>query len=275
MAWKRPDYPRILTAADWKKQKGVIAKLHGKTGIGEQMEKCVRAYGAVNWEKLEISENRARMWNSFTMDGWNKVLKEAKSEVGGNLRKLVESLYALRDLAKKAAADFKKSKTIGASSRKHVEEIQKTADQLGLLLNANSIGGPLMEDWQEQLDRIQQVADGLPKILQKVLKTKVPAAIKEAEKDPTPEKFNSVICKTSRDITQNLTNIVDAMDKRGLSVDGVPATQLKNLQALSQILVTWGNAKSGFFKPDDDPEKVKKEVAKFKLATDKLRSMFG
>lgn len=275
MAWKQPDYPRILTAADWKNQKGVIAKLHGKTGIGEQMQKCERAYQSVNWDKLKFSENQARLWNQFTMNRWNQVLKEAQSEVSGNLRKLVDSLYALRDVAKKTVAQFKKSKTIGASTRKHVEQIQDTADKLGVQLNANSVMGPLKNDWQTELDRIQDLADKLPKTLQTVLKTKVPTAIKTVEKDPTPENFNSVICKTSRDITQNLTNIVNAMDQKGLSVGGVPPSQLKNLATLSKILVKWANPKSAIFQSGDDPEDVKKELEKFKLATGKLQKIFA
>ena len=55
MAFKRPDYPAILTKTNWDKNKGVVAKMAGATGVGDALSKLEAAYKAVDWKKFEIA----------------------------------------------------------------------------------------------------------------------------------------------------------------------------------------------------------------------------
>ena len=156
----KPAIPQILTRQDWDKKKGVIAKMAGPTGIGAQCDKVAAAYKAVKWDKFDFPARRAAVlknWrdDSFTRDNWNKLLNEAGSEVQGNMTKLSQELYKLRDLCQKAAADFKKSKTIPSSSAQHVDKMAKAADLLGVQLNKNSMGSVLKQINQDFLDEVQ------------------------------------------------------------------------------------------------------------------------
>ena len=48
-----PPIPPILTRTNWNKEKGVFAKMAGKTGIGEAMDAVATAYGQVTWTKFD------------------------------------------------------------------------------------------------------------------------------------------------------------------------------------------------------------------------------
>ena len=128
----KPEYPKILTKKDWDKNKGVIAKMHGETGIGAKMEAVQKLYDDVDWDAINMTGKRKNWtWGQdISQPNWDKVYNAAKAEVAGNLAKVSKALYELRDLAQEAQAKFKKSKTIPASSTKHVGEIATTADRV-------------------------------------------------------------------------------------------------------------------------------------------------
>ncbi|MGH7042784.1 MAG: hypothetical protein ACREFY_11705 [Acetobacteraceae bacterium] len=51
--FERPDYPKILTKANWDKKKSLLAKAAGETGVGAAMDTAQAAYDAVDWDKLK------------------------------------------------------------------------------------------------------------------------------------------------------------------------------------------------------------------------------
>lgn len=272
MPFTRPAYPPILTKADWDRQKGKIAKLAGKTGVGEAMQKCERAYAAVDWDKLELSKGAPGI-NSFVKSEWDKKLADAKSEAQGDLRKFVESMYALRDVAKKAAEAFGKNKLIPSSSKQHAEQIAKTADFLGVSMNTNSIGKPIMDDYNALLARVQQIADGMPGILQSVL-ARTPGVIAElrrkSEMTPLPvADLGDGLKKAARDITQNITNIVLFIEKRGIDVAGIEVRELPQLKQISNTLVGWGN-NDHIFRADATKQTVQAELQQFERTCQQL-----
>lgn len=275
MPYARPDYPQILKKNDWDSKKGTIAKIAGKTGVGEAAAECERRFAAVQWQKLELAKNAPGV-NSFTKVDWDRRLNDAKSEITGNLRQFVEALYKLRDVAKAAETKFKSNKLIPSSSTSHVAQIAKTADQLGVSLNANSLATPIMADYNDVLARMKTVADQIPQILRDVL-ARTPAAISELKRmadgpESGRKDLDNKMITAARRLTQNITNIVLFMKQRGIPVQGVDMRELPQLEQLSTTLVVWGNANS-IFPANSKPEEIKAEIAKFEKAVNDLAAL--
>ena len=256
----KPDYPLILTRKDWDKKKGVIAKMAGKTGIGEQCDKVFALYKAVHWDRLDLVERRRTVlqnWrdDSFTKANWEKLLKEAMAEVTGSMTKLSMELYKLRDLCTKAAADFKKSKTIPSSSTQHVLTMAKTADHLGVALNKNSMGGVLKSMNQEFLDEVKKkFIDPMWPGIRTYAKqhANLMAEIKRA---PTPNKLNGEGRTGIRDLTTGLGNIAK-LGERGWGPKNDAA------RTLCTQLTPWANSQGGLVDSGASAQDVLAEVAK-------------
>lgn len=275
MPYTRPDYPQILKKTDWDSKKGTIAKIAGKTGVGEAAAECERRYAAVQWQKLEFAKNPPGV-NSFTKADWDRRLADAKSEITGNLRLLVDALFKLRDVATAAETKFKNNKLIPSSSTAHVGQMARTADQLGVSLNANSLATPIMADYNGVLVKMKAIADGIPQILKGVL-ARTPAAIADLKRlADGPESgradINNKFIKAARDLTQNITNIVLFMKQRGIPVQGVDMAELPQLDRISATLVVWGNATS-IFRADAKKDDIKAEIAKFEKAVNDLSAL--
>src|SRR4029079_1154109 len=81
----KPDYPQILTPKDWEKKKGAVAKLAlGRTDIGAECDKLMKAYAKVPWTQFDLREQIGKKLGSwggeggganFTMANWNKLLQ--------------------------------------------------------------------------------------------------------------------------------------------------------------------------------------------------------
>ena len=59
MAFTPPAYPAVLTKANWDKNKGVVAKMAGATGVGDALSKLEAAYKAVDWKKFADRDQQA------------------------------------------------------------------------------------------------------------------------------------------------------------------------------------------------------------------------
>jgi hypothetical protein len=203
MAFKRPDYPTILTKTNWDKNKGVVAKMAGATGVGDALAKLEAAYKAVDWKKLEIAENKP---NPFNLTKLEAMKKAAIAEMNGNAAKLRVAAFAARDAAKKAAGDLKKNPlTKGAGAV--CDQIEKAADFMGVGANSNSIGGYIQKD----VDEAKAAFD----TTYKAIKTKLPAtvnalksAIKAAGDPTTPKQWKAAGMMTKcRDLNQLIGNV--------------------------------------------------------------------
>lgn len=121
-----PEIPDILKDANWQKEKGKFAKVFGgETGIGAQMNKLKAAYG-----KLDLAKTNVAMAYK-NLEEVDKAIATCKAE----LRKtddVRKEAYALRDLARKVAADFKKNKLIPGATSLHLENVAKVADAFGV-----------------------------------------------------------------------------------------------------------------------------------------------
>ncbi len=225
----KPEYPKILTSKEWDKKKGVFAKMHGPTGIGEKMDEVQKLYDDQAWDKLNLTKLRENWrWGGdepvISMESWNKIMKEAKDVVTGDLAKVSKALYELRDLASETQAKFKKSKTIPSSSAKYVGEVAAAADELGVKLNKNSMSEPFKTMEEEFLAFVQKnFLDVWPVGLKKYL-AKHTKVMKELRENPTPAKFSSACQGMLRDYTTALGNIAKSHDK-GFKIKNGPTAQ--------------------------------------------------
>ena len=203
MAFKRPDYPAVLTKANWDKNKGVIAKMAGATGVGDALAKLEAAYKAVDWKKFEIAANKP---NPFSLPKLEAMKKDALAEMNGNAAKLRTAAFAARDAAKKAAVDLKKN-PLTKSAAAVCDQIEKAADFMGVGANSNSIGGYIEKDLAEARSAFDVTA--------KAIQTKIPStvaalknAIKAAGNPPTPKEWKAAAMMTKcRDLNQLIGNV--------------------------------------------------------------------
>jgi hypothetical protein len=203
MAFKRPDYPSVLTKANWDKNKGVIAKMAGATGVGDALAKLEAAYKVVDWKKFEIAANKP---NPFSLPKLEAMKKAAIGEMNGNAAKLRTAAFAARDAAKKASGDLKKN-PLTKSAGAICDQIEKAADFMGVGVNGSSLAGYIQKDVDEAKNAFDTTA--------KAIKTKIPstvAALKNAIKaagDPTtPKQWKAANMMTKcRDLNQLIGNV--------------------------------------------------------------------
>ncbi|GAA0567912.1 hypothetical protein [Caenispirillum bisanense] len=150
-------YPAILTNKDWQKKKGPFAKLAGKTGVGESLNACEKAWQAVKWGVFDTSKlkNKAR---SDIEGAWKVAQGEYKRSIEP-LRKALQGVMATTD---KTAAAFKKNKLIPSSATKAAQDISKAAERL--LVATRSIDTRFFEEKMERykkFDKLNSYRDAL------------------------------------------------------------------------------------------------------------------
>jgi len=170
MPLKPPAIPQILTDKDWQKNKGLVAKIVGKTGIGDAMKKMAQAYAAVDWKLMDIAvsspQGKAKTRESLQKT-FDNAVAEFKSKVEGKLRK---EIIAVREAAKKTAAEWEKNKAIPKKSTDHVKEVSKAADFFMVACNANSVGSAIKKDFDDNvkgIEKREEIMAGLSNKLKK------------------------------------------------------------------------------------------------------------
>jgi hypothetical protein len=276
MPFLRPEYPQILKKSDWDSKKGTVAKIAGRTGVGEAMAVCERAYADVKWAELELSKIPFNIRN-FTKAGWDRELQQAKDQATGSLRKLVESLYKLRDVATKTAEKFGRTALIPRSSTEHAKAIAKAADELGVRLNTNSVGTPIMEDYNAVLAKVATIAAGVPNTLRTAL-GKMPGELADLKRMAvaTPLNIGAINSKfytAARDLSQNSVNVQKFIEERGVPVPGFTVNELPQLKMINQALTPWANTQGGYFENNAKPDEIKRELDSFERVYNQLRAL--
>ncbi len=140
MAFDPPPYPAELTRRNWDKNKGILAKMAGFTGMGDALGKLEALYGKVDWRPFDLEKVFPRGSKEFTLDKLEAAVKEAvKAVQSGDCAKLRTEAYSVRDLALKTEKDFKANKLIPKSSTALCATIGQAADHLGVAVNPNSM----------------------------------------------------------------------------------------------------------------------------------------
>lgn len=182
----QPELPAILTKKDWDKNKGTIATMAGKTGIGEAMTEVKAAYDAITWTKFDamLALPGVKLVEKVT-----EGLDAAKSEYK-KVEALRKKVSALGTLARTTEAKFKKSKTIPASSGKYVGSVAARADSWTVELKDNSVffmaSWKTFKDLTETLETRKEM--GLKSI--KGYLVTIAGYAKDVLKDPTVANYN-------------------------------------------------------------------------------------
>jgi hypothetical protein len=150
-----PVIPDILKNANWQKEKGKFAKLFAReTGIGGQMDKLKAAAEKLNLVNVSASDTYKSI----------EVLEAHMAEVRKELGKtepIRKEAYALRDLAKQVAAEFKKNKLIPSSTTAHVEAVSRAADLYGVTVKSYDPSA----DFAKARARVQKTAEDAKKLV--------------------------------------------------------------------------------------------------------------
>ncbi len=118
-----PKIPPILTEADWNKNKGVVAKLGGETGIGALIKDMTLAYNVVKWDKFDVQKT---LKPSDSADRAAEALAQAQLQFK-KVPVLVRKIEALQKRAEETRAKFAKNVFIPASSTQHVGKLAAAA----------------------------------------------------------------------------------------------------------------------------------------------------
>jgi hypothetical protein len=137
----------VLTKANWDKNKGVLAKMAGFTGVGESLTKLKATYDKVAWDVLELPWVKTKPSQAdFTLPKLEAMTKAAVAEMNGGAAALRTQALATRDLAKKTEAQFKANKAIPSSSAALCTQIAAAAEHLAISVNTNSLSTFIAND---------------------------------------------------------------------------------------------------------------------------------
>ena len=166
MATTKPTIPVILTDANWQKQKGILAKAHGETGIGELMKKLAAAFNNVDWPLFDTSSiSPADLTPEKIRKLGEQAFKEYRVGIAGKTR---DAALALSRQAHSVTTEWEKSSTIPASSRKHVKTIETEALNFATAMRDFT---DWQKDYEDILDQIERKQQGRFKQLHTVLST--------------------------------------------------------------------------------------------------------
>jgi hypothetical protein len=128
-----PKYPDILTEAHWNKNKGLLAKAAGETGVGAQMKVVVAKFKEVKWEMFDV---RTAMKGGATADEATLALQAAKGAYEKRVKPLIVEIDKLVKKADDAEKKFKAAKTVPKSSAEHAAKVSKAAELLSAQVKA-------------------------------------------------------------------------------------------------------------------------------------------
>jgi hypothetical protein len=175
------EYPKILTDADWQKQKGIVAKMVGETGMGAAMQKCKAVYDTINWMPLTAL-------STYKNEEALAQAKAAAMQEGKKFETFRTALFALRDHAKKVHDKFKAHKLIPKASSDHVAAIIAACEQTAVA--AKSQGGPIMAKFDEAEKRMHAARAVALKVVNDQV-AKVRQCLAAVVKKPEAEFYNA------------------------------------------------------------------------------------
>lgn len=205
----KPEYPTILTAENWNRKKGVIAKMAGETGIGASLTKLKKVFDDTDWKVIQVDDRKPNP-SDFRLDAWEKMCKEAATQAVSEVGKVRIAAYETRDLAKKVAEKFAKSPVIPKDITKLCNEISTAADHLGVACNPNSVGGYIAEVYKSGRMWVDATAK---MVIDGTLKNCIANAQKSLKSLKAPEDWKGNDMKSkARAVTQIVGNAVKVVN---------------------------------------------------------------
>lgn len=183
---KELDYPKVLTNADWQKKKGAIAKLVGKTGVGDALNAANKAYAKIEWKKFDVSQVPPPQ---LTVTNLTKFKSDAMAMYSKAVEPTRVELQKVVTVATKTLGDWKKKPVIPSSSVKELQDVINTATLFRAQLNGNS---SVMSSFMKQIDRKLQekeraAAEGRKNIANSI--ALLEQALKKVSANPTEHEW--------------------------------------------------------------------------------------
>lgn len=167
-SYKAPPYPDELTNKGWQKAKGLIAKMAGETGMGDQLKKLEAAYGDVEWRKLQLYLN-CPQGGKRTLPSIQTAFDDALKQ-GPKLKILESTCREVEKAAKDLSAKWSKDKKIPASSVKTADAIEAAAKKLSYATAMGTVSDALTKEKSELEDQLQVLAAEYTKLNEKLKK---------------------------------------------------------------------------------------------------------
>ena len=214
MAFEKPEYSDVLTRKNWDKNKSVLAKMAGFTGIGDGLAKLEALYNKIDWTIFDLEVQFPRGSKEFTLPKLDEAAKEAVANVkSGDCAKLRTEAFSLRDLALKTEKDYKANKLIPKSTTALCASIAKAADFLGVAVNPNSMGGRIVESAKKVRATYDLTAASIHKNYVGHLSALEKAFI-PVTKTPTYEAWRDAgIMTLARNLNQQIGNVENLVQK--------------------------------------------------------------
>lgn len=152
-----PTWPASLTDAEWQKKKGSIAKVAGKTGVGEAIKAAKTAFDKIDFNKAEASQIPPA---ERSEENLTKKAAEALAWHKGTVEPARDKIKDVRDAANKAAASWKKNPVIPKASVKAAEDFAALADNLWIDLKTNSVTmTKILDDYDRMIDTAKRIEE--------------------------------------------------------------------------------------------------------------------
>jgi hypothetical protein len=208
MAFEKPEYPEALTRKNWDKNKGVLAKMAGFTGMGDALAKLEAQYKKVDWKLFDLEVKFPRGDKNFTLTKLEDAVVDAVKEVkNGECAKLRTEAFSVRDLAAKTEKDYKANKLIPKTTTALCASIGKAADLLGVTVNANSMADRIQKSAKDVRSLYDLTVDNIEKNFHGHV-SKLEKAFVPVVKEPTDEMWrNAGIMTLARNLNQQIGNV--------------------------------------------------------------------
>jgi hypothetical protein len=128
-----PKYPDVLLEANWNKNKGLLAKAAGETGVGAQMKLVKVKFDDIKWEMFDVSKT---LKGGADADQATVALSAARGAYEKRVKPLIIEIDKLAKKAEDAEKKFKASKTIPKASGEHAAKVKTAAKLLSAQVKA-------------------------------------------------------------------------------------------------------------------------------------------
>ncbi|QGJ70839.1 Hypothetical protein PBC10988_25370 [Planctomycetales bacterium 10988] len=117
-----PEYPKLLTAADWKDNMGLAYKMaKGKAGLSKSLRQAEQSYNKVDWKMFQPMDQCKTCMYAADYEAKKKEAITYHTVAVGTLYKIVGLIDGPCKIAIK---EIKESRLIPKSTREHVAKIQ-------------------------------------------------------------------------------------------------------------------------------------------------------
>lgn len=240
-----PKYPAVLTEANWNKNKGLLAKVAGETGVGAQMKVVKARFDDVKWEMFDV---RTALKGGATADEATLALSAAKGAYEKRVKPLIVEIDKLARKAEDAEKKFKAAKTIPKSSTEHAAKVKTAARLLSAQVKAVNgefaafekvVSTATVEDaigaaWFERLARVSFYKN--TDVLEWTRTLELAISADDGRVDPEVQSTLADSAKEMQIFKNAVTKLLAARDKR-----------FEKRAAIKNVAKLWREASDSFF----------------------------